>query len=467
MVDKFDIAIIGGGPGGLYAALSAAQSGAQVTLIDSYQTLGGQYYHQPPDRLLNQSTIRQREGQKLINKVIQAGVNIISNTTVWNLDKDKVLACNGPQGSFLIKAEAVILATGTYERSVPFPGWTLPGVIMTGGSQGLLSQNVKPGNRVLLVGTGPIQLVVAKNLLDAGVEVAAVLEGSRFIGRALLHIGAMWGQWQRASEGVSSISTMIGHGVPYQLGWGIVAAHGSKQVESATIARLDKNWRPILGTEKKVVCDTICIGYGFVPFSNLSRILGAEHEWRADLGGEVPIRTETFETSISGIYSVGDGAGIGGVRLSCLEGRIAGFAAPVQLGCDAIYASSQIRKLATALARERRFQKMYANLFTPGDGIYELAKEDTPICRCEDVTLKQLQQAVDEGFTNIAEIKNRTRSGMGECQGRICGHYVTRYVANKAGKQDNQVGSYPVRPPIFPIPIGSLANLESEGEHHL
>jgi thioredoxin reductase/bacterioferritin-associated ferredoxin len=457
MDNLLDLVVIGGGPGGLSAALGAAQAGVQVTILDAYPVPGGQYYRQPPDRLAGQSSQHQRQGQALFRKVQAAGVKMIFNTLVWGGGPDRTLVYSNERETGTVRARAVIIASGAYERPVAFPGWTLPGVLMTGGAQTLLYQHILPGKKVLLAGTGPLQMVVARKLLDAGAEVLAVLEGAQLIPRGIRHATALWGQWERLSEGAGSLATMLGKGVPYRMGWGIVAAHGYREVEGATIARLDKDWRPIRGSEKEVGCDTICIGYGFVPFNSLGRVMGVKQVWRPELGGEVPERDEVMQTSIPGVYAVGDGAGIGGIRMSLIEGQVAGQAAALQLGYGKGSIEAILSEIDWKMRRERTFQRLYIDLFTPGPGVFELAQEDTLVCRCEGVTLGKVRQAIELGASTLAEVKSITRTGMGECQGRMCGHEVMHLIAKLAHKPVAEVGTYSIRPPIFPLPIDVLS----------
>ena len=460
------IAVIGGGPGGLMASLAASKAGAQVTLIDAYPQLGGQYYRQSPE-WMSDITPHQRQGQGLIQQVIEAGVTVLSDTLVWQASPDKALACIHQDESFQLQAQAVILATGTYELPVPFPGWTLPGVMLTGGAQAMLYQHVLPGKRVLLAGTGPLQLVVAAKLVRAGAQVVGVLEGAPLLKKGMRHATTMWGQWERLSEGLSSYLTLVSHGVQYRLGWGILEAKGRAQVESVRIARWDGDWRPIAGSEQEINCDTLCMGYGLVPFSSLTQMMGANHEYRPDLGGVVPARSDCVETTLAGVYAVGDGSGIGGVYSSQIEGQIAGLAAAAGLGYRMEAAQAAIDRLRPALDRERAFQRMYADLFTPGPGIYELARDDTLICRCEGVTLAKLRQTVARGATSVMEVKNASRCGMGECQGRMCGSFLTHYLAHQLGKSLQEVGSLRIRPPVFPVPIQALVGLETVDESAL
>ena len=340
------IAVIGAGPGGLMASLAASKAGAQVTLIDAYSRLGGQYYRQSPE-WMHEVTSHQRRGQRLIRQVIEAGVTVLSDTLVWQTSADKTLTCIHQDESFQLQAQAVILATGTYELPVPFPGWTLPGVILAGGAQAMLHQHVLPGKRVLLGGTGPLQLVVGAKLVRAGAQVVGVMEGAPLLRKGVRHARALWGQWERLSEGLSSYLTLVSHGVPYRLGWGILEAKGREQVKSVRIARLDNEWRPVSGSEQEVSCDTLCVGYGFAPFSSLTQIMGASHEYRPDLGGVVPVRSDCMETTLAGVYAVGDGSGIGGVYASQIEGQIAGLAAAAGLG----YGTEAAQRRSTACGR--------------------------------------------------------------------------------------------------------------------
>ena len=464
METQVDIVVIGGGPAGLNAALVAAQAGASVVLLDAYPLPGGQYYRQPPQYLVTHSTRHQSEGRKLWQKALANGVQIISNALVWCANSDKVVIYSDAAGSHTLHGRAIILAYGTYERPVAFPGWTLPGVLMTGGAQTLLYQGVLPGKRVLLAGSGPLQLVVANKLLKAGADVVAVLEGSsRLVRRGWHHLNGLWGQWERLGEGLNSLLGLMFHRVPYRLGWGIVEARGSEQVESAIIARYDEDWRPIRGTEKEVVCDTICIGYGFVPFTTLGKLIGVKHIWDDRWNFEIPERNDqTMETNLSGIFVVGDGAGVGGARLSMLEGKVAGINAALQLGYGSSTGEVALKDIASKIRREKDFQRMYADLFAPGCGLFELAKDDTPICRCEGVTKRQLQDALDMGATSISEIKAITRAGMGECQGRMCGLHLNRLIAQRSNKAPHEVGLNTARPPIYPLPIKDLV-LDEDG----
>ncbi len=471
MSERADVMVVGAGPAGLHAAASAAQTGASVILVDGYPRPGGQYFKQLPATFRTDVQDRHQAALRgLLAQIDDAGVRVLSGALVWGAfaapdGAGWQLAVHGPGAPVRLEARALILATGAYDRPIAFPGWTLPGVMTAGAVQTLIkSQRVAPGRRVLLSGTGPLQLAVAAGLVHAGVEVVAVLEGAALGANLLRHAGAVVGQGARLSEGWDYLRTLRSAHVPYRRGWSVVAVHGDGEVQEAVIARLDAAWRPVPGSEETVAVDTVVMGYGFLPSTELTRLLGCAHDYLPEQGGYVPRRDATMQTTLPGVYAAGDGAGIGGAELSRIEGQIAGIAAARQLGCLAeAEASARLARLQPDLRRERRFARMLGQLFTPGPGLYGLATDETIICRCEEVTLGQIRAAVADGVGSVTELKGLTRVGMGNCQARICGVLATRLLTRELGGDDADpaqvaaAGQFSVRPPIHPLPLSVLA----------
>ena len=196
MPEPFELAIVGAGPAGLSAAAEATDLGLPATLIDVFPQPGGQYFKQTPAQLHNPAPAGggapDDHARPLIEAASRLGVRAIWESAVWGIfpeDEGYLLCLYGPAGTpRRLLARKVILAPGAHDRPMPFPGWTLPGVITAGAALTLVKhQRLLPGRRFLLSGTGPLQLVLARHLLDAGGEVVAVLDANPFPWRGWRH----------------------------------------------------------------------------------------------------------------------------------------------------------------------------------------------------------------------------------------------------------------------------------------
>jgi NADPH-dependent 2,4-dienoyl-CoA reductase/sulfur reductase-like enzyme/bacterioferritin-associated ferredoxin len=447
---------VGAGPAGLAAAVTAAQAGLAVTLIDEYPAVGGQYLRQWPAGWAPPAAPRtpaEREGHCLRQKLAALPVEVRSQTLVWGFFPPRTLGLYGPSGSSLLRAQCLILATGAYERVMPFPGWTLPGVMTVGGLQTLVKgYGIRPGQRVLLAGSGPFLLPVAVQLLEAGATVVAVLEATRprdwlpWAGRA-------WGHWDKLREGWGYLRTLRRAGVRWRWGWTVTRALGGDQVEAAEVAPVAD-----LHRSETLAVDTVGIGFGFVPATELTRLAGCRHEYRPEAGGWIPTHDERLETTTPGVFVAGETAGIGGADQALIEGKIAALASAARQG--RLPPGEVQARLASLLHQRRHHQSLAAFLnmaFRPPPELYSLATEDTLLCRCEEVTVGEIRAAVRAGMTELEALKTCTRLGQGFCQGRLCGPLVADFVAHEAGCSVAEVGTYSVRPPIKPIPLEALA----------
>jgi thioredoxin reductase/bacterioferritin-associated ferredoxin len=454
---SYDVAVIGGGPAGLSAARAAASAGARTVCVDRYALAGGQYYRQPMVERTG-LTRRQRHGRDLAAAAVAAGADHLPDTTVWAVSvngRDRRIETirHGVRGA--ITATSIVIAGGAHERVAAFPGWTLPGVMTVGGIQAQLKAHGQlPGRRAVIAGSGPLPLVVAGTLATRGVRVAALLEAARPARRGLANpvatATAMLGQPGKLAEAVRHVAALARHGTRPRTGWGIVRAHGTDRVEAATVARLDRGWHPVPGTEIRLACDVIGIHYGLVPDTGLCQLLGAELDYRPDLGGYVPRRTETMRTTVAGVFAAGDGAGVGGVTLALIEGEIAGRAAAAHAAGRPFDAGGRPRR---RLANARRFQALYGRLYTPGAGLAALPDPDTVICRCEAVTLRDIDAAIRRGARTHAGVKSLTRCGMGNCQGAICASLVRDILVTGGDAAPTPVTT---RPPAHPVALAAL-----------
>ena len=323
-----EIAIVGAGAAGLMAAIEASHAGAEVTVVDENQKPGGQLFKQL-HKFFGSASHRAGTrgfdiGEQLLEESEDIGVGVLLDAVCWGLFDGNRLALERGDRSELLEYEKLILATGASEKPLAFPGWTLPGVMGAGAAQTMVNVNrVLPGDRVLMVGAGNVGLIVSYQLLQAGAEVVAVIEGLPQIGGYGVHASKI----RRA-------------GVPILTAHTILRADGTDSVSSATIARVDENWQPIDGTEQRLDVDTVCLAVGLSPMSELAWMAGCQFGYIPSLGGHIPIHNEDMETTVSDVYVAGDIAGVEEASTAMEEGRLAGLAAAEALG----YGSEDVRR---------------------------------------------------------------------------------------------------------------------------
>ncbi|MFD4554526.1 FAD-dependent oxidoreductase [Streptomyces sp. NPDC058469] len=477
--DRPHLAVIGAGPAGLAATIAAAAHGVRVTLIDSAARAGGQFYRQPaaelnvgrPQALHHQWRTWERLRDALEGHVKAGRVGHLTDHHVWFVERrltqqaagraDRshagdaftVHALLGPEqeAPVEVRADAVLLATGGYEKVLPFPGWTLPGVLTAGGAQAMLKGTLAVSGRTAVVaGTGPLLLPVATGLAAAGVAVAALVESAdpkAFVRRTR----ALAAQPGKMVEGAQYASQLLRHRVKLLTRHTVVEAHGDERLEAVTVAALDTGGRVRPGTERRIACDTLAVGHGMLPYTDLAETLGC----RLD-GIDVQVDDEQ-RTNVPGVWAAGETTGIGGAALSLAEGHIAGRSAAARLNGTEPDPRTWARatKSRTGL---REFFTALDTVYAPPARWIDLVTDDTVVCRCEEVTGGAIREAVDGlGAGDVRTVKLLTRAGMGWCQGRMCGPAV----AGLAG-----CAFTPSRRPFArPVPLGVLARAgEAEPE---
>lgn len=472
-----EIVVVGAGPAGVAAAVTAAQAGAKVTLIEESSRPGGQYFKQPgtaldPNNFPLSLADNIRQGRDLLAGLNHSNIELRCHTLVWDVTPDRKLSLyttnpGSPAGLEELHAQRLIIAAGAYERVMPFPGWTLPGVMTVGGAQLLLKgQGLLAGRRLLLAGTGPLLQLAGVQLLEAGAEIAAIVElqpQKKF----LTMTPKFWGHWDKVGQGLANQRRLQKAGVPLKFGQVVVRALGERDVEGVLIAKVDDTGRPLAGKEERLVVDTICLNFGFVPATELTRLAGCEQRFDPHFGALSTITNEDMETSQPGIFAVGEVRGIGGVEVALLEGRIAGAAAAYQLGYQVDEAAHNNATLRQAWQRARSVVETLGTMFSLKPGLSELATGEVVVCRCEEVTAGAVRAAVRAGATHLNHLKPWTRVGMGRCQGRICGPIIAQLVAHETGLELATVGTFTARPPLKPIPMGVIAGPAKQAEPEL
>ena len=424
---RADVAVVGGGPAGVAAACRAAEAGAGVVLIDEGLAPGGQIHRHLPGE---EPPVGAR---RWLMRLSRTRARLVPAAAVFDAERDGstwLLRALKGESVLFVRASRLVLATGAREIFLPFPGWTLPGVIGAGAAQALLRSGARlAGKRAVVAGTGPLLLAAAAGLAKAGAVVAFVAEQASF--------GSLF---RFAAGGVRSPGKLVEGAryrlsiarTPYRAGFWVKAAGGNGHVERAHVTD---------GRRKlEVPCDLLCVGYGLVPNLELARLIGCLTDGlRVAAGG-------SQETSVRDVFAAGELCGIAGVEAAVAEGEIAGLAAAGAFRPE----EPPGRSLMESRAKARRFGERMSGAFRLRHEVLGLATSETVVCRCEDVPLGRLAAA-----RSMREAKLHTRSGMGPCQGRVCGAALEAIRA---------LGPDTVRVPVVPVPLAALAALETTRE---
>jgi NADPH-dependent 2,4-dienoyl-CoA reductase/sulfur reductase-like enzyme len=453
---QVELAIVGAGPAGLAAAIQARELNVDTLVLDENAAAGGQIYRQPPgdfDVLPTLMGPTFARGRALLAAARAAGVEVRFETVVWSLDQQLKLELVSSAGPETIEARRVIVAAGAYDRPVPVSDWTLPGVFTVGGLQNLLkTQSIVAGRRVLLAGTGPLLLVVASQVAATGVELIVTDPVPRRA--ALTRLPSMVGEWSLLRDGAGYHWNLMRRGSRWLSPYVISAIGGDGRVEQATVARVDASWRRVPGTERTFEVDAVGLGYGLLPSLELLRLAGCELRHDETISAWLPVVDDEGTTSIPGLAVAGDGAGIAGAVAAVEQGRVAAIAAARDLGrIDASTARDLLRPSRARLKRLGRFRAAMDTLYSPRSGLNELATPDTTVCRCEEVTASEIDDAIAAGAGDIELLKIWTRVTMGPCQGRMC----IPALAERLRSRTHRKPALPrARPPCKPLPVAWL-----------
>jgi len=462
-----ELLIVGGGPAGMNAAIEAASHGVTCCIVDEARELGGQIYRDahPAAREASPNLIHPR-GDELRAQIAQMAerIELRSESVVWGIsDGNKIAIGKESVGTEFISPRAMIMATGAYEYIPPFPGWTLPGV-MTPGSAQILTKtlNVLPGNRVVVAGTGPLLYVVASQLVQKGINVVAVFEASSH--RAWLKLPFVgWRAWDLLREGFGYLRILRRAGVPIYFGRIVTRAEGDTEVTHIYHAPVNQDWFPDRDREECLEVDTLCIGYGLQARNYLAQLAGCEIEFDETKGGWVPQRDEKLRTSKPNVYAVGDGAGMAGIKIVELEGRLDGLDVAATLGyIDYRQLQRESEPLRTTIDRIASLQNALAQVSRIRPGLTDLVDTDTIVCRCEEVRWKEAKAAIEHGGHDFRTLKVVTRLGMGMCQARFCWPAMSRIVARHNGCEVSEVGPARPRPPIRPVTLDVIAEVQKK-----
>lgn len=458
-----DLAIIGGGPAGMAAATQAASLGIDALVLDEQPAPGGQIYRgietvqaaRAADlRILGDDYA---EGAALAGAFRASGAAYEPDSVVWQALEDGRIGVSRNGTSRMLTAQRILITTGAMERPVPIPGWTLPGVMGVGAAQTLLkASGMVPDVPVVIIGAGPLIYLIAAQFVRAGVQIAAVLLTAPEVGMAdaiKLLPGAMR-SGRTLFRGLAWRSELRSAGVRLLHGVARPVIEGAGQVESVSYTHG--------GVRHRTTAGLVLLHNGVIPNTQLSLATRCKHEWDARQQYWRPQTDEWGATSHARVAVAGDGAGIMGARAAASLGRMAALDAAMRLGkIDAARRDAIARDDRAELERQHVLREMMDKLFQPTRELLAPTSIGGIVCRCEDITVSEIEDAVEKGCTDVNRVKAFTRCGMGPCQGRMCGPTAAQVIARKLGQTADVPGQFRIRLPVRPIPLAELAELQA------
>lgn len=414
-----DVAVVGAGPAGVAAACRAAESGARTVVLDEGLAPGGQIHRHLPDRAPPAAA------RPWLARLARSGAIVRGGAAVFDAVREGkrwLLSAEIRDAACVVGAKCLVLATGARELFLPFPGWTLAGVMGAGGAQALWKSGASvAGRRAVVGGSGPLLLPVAASLAKAGADVRMVAEQTSLasLARFAAGLSRFPGKLVEAARYRS-----VFFGTPYRVGTWVAEARGDSRLESVVLTNGSARF--------ELACDLAAVAYGLVPNLELALLLGCEIRAGAVAADELQ------ETSVAGVFCAGEPCGVAGVDVAIAEGEIAGLAAARRFA----KASAEGRRLAAVRARGRRLAAAMDRAFHPRAELKRIARPETIVCRCEDANFAEIARC-----QSAREAKLSSRAGMGPCQGRVCGPAL----AFLFGWDSDSV-----RPPIKPATLGSL-----------
>jgi NADPH-dependent 2,4-dienoyl-CoA reductase/sulfur reductase-like enzyme len=447
---KYDVAIVGAGPAGMAAAIECARAGLSTILLDEQNAPGGQIYRaveKADARCLNILGDDYGKGRKLTSEFRASGAVYLSGATVWNVNPELDIFFSKSGASSSFSTRAMIVATGATERSMPVPGWTLPGVMTAGACQIMLKANGLIHDNVVLVGAGPLLWLIAAQMLAAGTKPRAMIETvprSRYVAAlGLLPFNRAGLRYLR--KGAAMMRAVKLARVPIYRDATEIAITGNGQAEAIKFRSK--------GRSHTLPVEFVALHQGVVPNQQITRLLRCEHFWNEGQRCFVPTLDGYGETSVDNIYVAGDGGGIGGAIVAELQGRLTGLRVAEKAGKRA---AVNLTALQSQLQRELSIRPFLETLYAPSAEILAPA-DGTIVCRCEELTAGHIRAAVGLGAPGPNQVKAFLRSGMGPCQGRMCGLAVTEIISECRAEPPSVVDYYRIRPPLKPLALAELA----------
>lgn len=453
---SYDIAIIGAGPAGMQAAITATAHGASVVVIHDKLTVGGQIYRNVTKSPLADINILGKDytkGRALVERFLACGADIETQASVWHVGDDGEVLFSINRQTHSLQAKEILITTGAMERPFPVRGWHLPGVMSAGSAQVMLKTDGLVKDNSIFVGSGPLLYVIVAQYLRLGVKVKAVVDTTpkRQYLKAGVRIADSFAQLDMMFKGLGLLHEIRRSATPFYLFAENVAISGREKAELLQFSIGNKNI--------ELEADHIFLHQGVIPNLNLTRALGLEHYWSEQQLCWRPSLNHKGQSSIDNISVAGDGGGIVGADGAECTGAIAALNLLFRVNKLSKNSQNDLAKpYINRLSKLNRFRRFIDVLYRPADENRIPNEDSVVVCRCEEKTVGDLRVGFQQGAVEPNALKGITRCGMGPCQGRQCGHTVSELLAKWQQKPVSDIGYYRLRSPMRLLTLEELSN---------
>ncbi len=457
MNNEYDVVIVGAGFGGIQAALTLEKYKLKVCVIDEGVLPGGQFIRYSENNKNSNTPPTYVKGLELVKQFNESTVTYLQESTLIFINNTKEMIVKLKDDSLKrLNPKTIILATGASEIVHPFLGWDLPGIMTTGALQILLKTSGKRfSDEITIAGSGILPYAAASTWLDKGGKISNFYDSNNFSKKLSMLTSALSSKDKR-SDLFALLPDMLKIQMKAKNNTKIIEARGNGKLESIVLAKVDRDGNVIKGSEFEKKVSLLAIGNGLIANTEAAITAGCKTVYDEKLGGLIVDVDDYLETSIKGIFTIGASTGICGADKSQLEGELSAYSVLNQLNK---ISKTNFKNKTSNLRVQRHKMMKFTNLLSSMQeaNLNELNNLDdnTTICRCENIKIGFIKEAIENGSTSINSIKKRTRAGMGNCQGKTCSQLVRNILMSNGVKDTSAIKA---RPPLRPTSINILSS---------
>lgn len=456
--NSFDIAVIGAGPAGMSAAITAAKKGARVIVLDDKVRAGGQIYRNvAASPLVDKAKLGPDyvKGEQLVKRFNACGCETRFGASVWHIGDNGEILFSYQGATQSLTAREIIVCCGAMERPFPVPGWHMPGVMTAGSAQVMLKNDGLVKEDAVFVGSGPLLYLIVAQYIRFGVKVKALVDTTPRAAylEALPLLPAALSQFGVLKKGLLLLNEIRQAGVPVFSSATQVQVRGEKRAQGVSFVAKGKT--------HKLESEHVFLHQGVIPNLNITRAIGLQHHYSEQQLNWQPMLDQWGASSVSNIAVAGDCSAIIGADAAEEMGQVVALDRLNRLGL--ITAQQRDEEAQKPLAKVKSYNQLRRfidRLYLPIEQHRVPQNAETMVCRCEEQTQGQLRAGYEQGACTPDELKGLTRCGMGPCQGRQCGHTVTELLAQWQEKSVSDVGYYRLRSPLRLLSLPELSQFQ-------